>query len=148
MQFKPGDLVRYKCDPDSTWVVERHDEGSDMVRARINGCSQYLAAGNLFKIEQSPKIKPQKITVQRSSTTKTPRKTSTSDDVAIILREAINFTSLMKIAKILNLNVKEIKPKVAHLNFGLQRMYIGNQLRKLYANNTNKLIEIWESQNT
>jgi hypothetical protein len=61
----------------------------------------------------------------------TKAKKSSGDPVAMLLSEAADLAACWRIAELAGLNVAEVRSKIGHLSNGLQRMGIGNRLRKL-----------------
>lgn len=129
--FVVGDVVAYDGDPENTWRILNLREGVGCwwAFAEQHGTKQNFPAGVFSKIAgKAPKKVAPAPVVPKVVTKK--RKDSVSDPVAALLSEADNIAACWRIAEMAGLDMVELRTKIGHLSNGLQRMGIGNRLRK------------------
>jgi len=131
--YAVGDRVMYRGDPENVWTIGQIKPGLKCwwVWAEQNGTKQNFPAGVFSKIEAAKKPKASApIAVKAES--KPKRKDSVGDGVASLLAEAESIEQCWVIARMAGLNIEETRAKIGHLSNGLQRMGIGNRLRKMH----------------
>lgn len=134
--YNVGDTVAYESNPENLWRVLNLREGLSCwwAFAEQHGTKQNFPAGVFTKIE----VKPRKVAVPvapKPAPVK-KRKDSVSDPVAALLAEAVNIDACWRIAEMAGLDIPETRAKIGHLSNGLQRMGIGNRLRKAWKEGT------------
>lgn len=131
--YAVGDRVMYRGDPENVWTIGQIKPGLKCwwVWAEQNGTKQNFPAGVFSKIEAAKKPKASApIAVKAES--KPKRKDSVGDGVASLLAEAQDIAACWRIAEMAGLDMEELRTKIGHLSNGLQRMGIGNRLRKMW----------------
>lgn len=114
-------------------VAERNDCVKEWVPV---DCLQPFVPGVTERQPDKPKPaapapdKPLRRAAEKQPLSTAPKVTPPKDDIAFRLSQADTLDELWKIAFDMGLP-KELRAKLAHLNPGLQRMNIGNRLRKL-----------------
>lgn len=125
-----GDRIAYESNPEDLWRVLDLREGVSCwwVFAEQHGTKQNFPAGVFTKVE----AKPRKVTTPAAPkpAPAKKRKNSVSDPVAALLAEAVDIEACWRIAELAGLDIPETRAKIGHLSNGLQRMGIGNRLRK------------------
>jgi hypothetical protein len=93
--------------------------------------TQCFPAGSFVKVQkiETPTVKPverPKIKVEKTEKPKVP------DEIARLMSEAEDIEHCWDIAKLAGLDVDDLKTKIGNLSNGLQRMNIGNILRRMW----------------
>lgn len=133
-EYEVGDTVAYRGDPENLWKVTSLQAGTHnwWAYAEQNGTKQNFPAGVFTKVDASKKRKaPAPIAVKAEPVAK-KRKDSVGDAVAGLMAEAQDITACWRIAEMAGLDIEETRTKIGHLSNGLQRMGIGNRLRKMW----------------
>lgn len=135
--FVAGDVVAYDGGPENTWRILNLREGVACwwAFAEQHGTKQNFPAGVFSKIVGKVPKKAAPVPAVPKVVTK-KRKDSVSDPVAALLAEAVNIEACWRIAEMAGLDIPETRAKIGHLSNGLQRMGIGNRLRKSWKEGT------------
>ena len=102
--------------------VEGPSESGVFTRVSFNGSSQFVATGCLAAIEEAPKPPSKEKKVREPS----PKRAA--DEVTLFLREMETEDDLRGVCKDIGIDYPQ------RTSFGLTKMAIGNQLRKLIKN--------------
>lgn len=137
-EFGPGDTVVYRGDPENRWVVIgiRPATGSNVgfwVMAEQGGTRQNFPYAVFTRVDKKQRKAPAPNVVKTEPVAKKqPRKDSIGDPVAKLLAEATDIAACWRIAELAGLPIDETRGKIGHLSNGLQRMGLGNRLRKMW----------------
>lgn len=125
--YAPGDLVIYLGDPTNVWTVIGLTRGVRhwWTRAMQDGTNQEFPAGVFTRIER-----PDRRRAAPAPAPTTPKKKKTSDHITWLLAEAPDLQQVWTVPKLAGLDTEALKQKLSHLSPGLQRMGIGNALRR------------------
>lgn len=131
-EYAVGDRVMYRGDPENVWTIGSMKPGPKCwwVWAEQHGTKQNFPAGVFTKIEAKKAKAPVQNAPKADQEQKKKRKVSVGDPVASLLAEAADIQGCWKIAEMAGLDLEELRTKIGHLSNGLQRMGIGNRLRK------------------
>lgn len=133
--YSVGHEVSYRGDPDNIWKINSLDQGVNCwwVRASQNSVTQCFPANVFHQIEQK-KRKIETVVAKPIEKPKKPaiEKPKGPDPVAALLAEAENLDQCWEIAGLAGVDLDSMKSKHSHLSNGLQRMSIGNHLRKMW----------------
>ena len=131
-EYSVGDRVMYRGDPENIWTIGQIKLGERCwwVWAEQNGTKQNFPAGVFTKTEAKKLKAPAPVAAKAEPVAKKPRKGSVGDGVASLLVEAESVEQCWVIAEMAGLDIEETRAKIGHLSNGLQRMGIGNRLRK------------------
>lgn len=124
--FTDGQRVRYRGE--FWYVFGVPHEGSVFVRVwdgAKDGCIQHVPAD---AVEDAPKPAPKQVKTKAAK----PRVAKAPDEVVFLMREADSLDAMWALAERFIPYADELRGKVGHLNPGLQRMNIGNHIRKLW----------------
>ena len=129
--YAVGDRVMYRGDPENLWTIGSMKLGASCwwVWAEQNGTKQNFPAGVFTKTEAKKLKAPAPVAAKAEPVAK-KRKESVGDGVASLLAEAEDVAGCWRIAEMAGLDMDELRTKIGHLSNGLQRMGIGNRLRK------------------
>lgn len=133
-EYSVGDRVMYRGDPENIWTIGQIKLGGRCwwVWAEQNGTKQNFPAGVFTKTEVKKLKAPAPVAAKAEPVAKRPRKESVGDSVAFLLVEAESIEQCWVIAGMAGLDIEETRAKIGHLSNGLQRMGIGNRLRKMH----------------
>lgn len=132
-EYAVGDRVMYRGDAENVWTItgmRQGESGHWWVYAEQHGTRQNFPAGVFTKVEAKKAKAPAQSAPEAEPEQKKKRKVSVGDPVASLLAEAADIQGCWKIAEMAGLDLEELRTKIGHLSNGLQRMGIGNRLRK------------------
>lgn len=135
--YKVGDRVVYRGDEENIWTVNHIERGMKCwwVRASQHSVSQRFPAGVFRSIEIPRKLETtkDKKPIEKHSVKPAVEisKPKAPDRVLDLLSEAENLEQCWQIVALAGVDTQILKQKIGHLSNGLQRMGIGNHLRKM-----------------
>lgn len=128
--YKVGDLVCYRDEPQNVWTVMeiRPYTNHVWVLAKQNGMQQSFPSVVFIKAGAGAKeqYKPSKDAFEKPR-----KKADPNDPITALMKPCKDLEECWKLAERAGMDVVEVKSKVAHLSTALQRMNITNRLRKM-----------------
>ena len=131
--YEVGDMVAYDSNPDNIWKIIGLTRGVACwwAFAEQHGTKQNFPDGAFSKIVGKAPRKTAPVVAKPAPAVK-KRKDSVGDGVSALLSEADNIDACWRIAELAGLDIPGTREKIGHLSNGLQRMGIGNRLRKAF----------------
>jgi hypothetical protein len=136
--YNVGDRVMYRDDPDNVWTVLAINQGVSCwwARASQHSVNQSFPAG-VFSLDPRKKAKApspliERVPVKPIEQPKISVEKKPPDRIADLLAEATDVDQCWTIAKMAGADVESLRTKIGHLSNGLQRMGLGNHLRKMW----------------